>query len=288
MRIGWIGLGNMGIPMVGNLLKAGYQVTVYNRSKDKADPLLSQGALWADKPSQLWNNSDVVISMVSDDEAVKAIYKQGILFDSKQTGKIAIDMSTVSPDTSKWLAKQCNEYGIQFLDAPVSGSVQPAREGKLLVLVGGDQEVFEKVRSIFEVLGKMVLYLGTTGSGSNAKLAINLLLGITVQGIAESVLFAEKQGIKTEDMLAIINESAVGTAISRGKTPSILADEYPAAFALKHAAKDLRLAIGAGADLPVGQAANQTFQTALKEGLGELDLMAILQYLQKQKELVKL
>jgi 3-hydroxyisobutyrate dehydrogenase len=288
MRIGWIGLGNMGIPMAGNLLKAGYQVTIYNRSKDKALPLLSQGALWADKPSHLWNESDVVISMVSDDEAVKAIYKQGVMFDSKQTGKIAIDMSTVSPDTSKLLAKQCGEYGIPFLDAPVSGSVQPAREGKLLVLAGGEKDVFEKVLPIFEVLGKMALYLGPTGSGSNAKLAINLLLGITVQGIAESVLFAEKKGIKKEDMLTIINESAVGTAISRGKTPSILADEFPAAFALKHAAKDLRLANEAGAGLPVGQAAHQTYQAALNEGLGELDLMAVLQYLQKQKELVKL
>ncbi len=283
MRIGWIGLGNMGIPMATNLLNAGYDVTIFNRTKSKAEPLIALGAGFADKPSALFDTCDLVITMVSDDEAVKAVYtgENGLLSGAAQ-GKIAVDMSTVSPNTSVFLAERCKAAGASFLDAPVSGSVQPAKEGKLIIMAGGDAETFAKVKPVFEVLGKMALHLGPNGAGSNAKLAINLLLGITVQGIAESVLFAKEHGIRTEDMLTIINESAVGTAISRMKTPSILSGEFPAAFALKHMAKDLRLAREAGAPFPLAESANASYQAALREGYGEQDLMAILSFLATQ------
>lgn len=285
MKIGWIGLGNMGIPMAGNLLKAGYELSVYNRTKEKSKALLEQGASFAESPSQLLQDCDVVISMLADDQAVKEVYlgAGGLLAHPVADKKILIDMSTVSPSTSRQLYEACNNAGISFLDAPVSGSVQPAKEGKLVIMVGGDQESYEKVKPIFDVLGKLSLYLGQPGSGSSAKLAINLLLGITVQGIAESVLFANQLGIKTEDILTIINESAVGTAISRLKSSSILQGEYPAAFALKHMAKDLRLANDAVHLTPAADAVYRTYQTALREGLGELDVMAIMKHLEKRE-----
>jgi 3-hydroxyisobutyrate dehydrogenase len=282
MNIGWIGLGNMGIPMVKNLLKAGYPVQVFNRTESKASEVVEQGAINAEAISKLVENSDVIITMVSDDQAVKELYlgKEGLLH-TKLTGKTLIDMSTVSANTSKEVYKGLKKLGAQFLDAPVSGSVQPAREGNLIVLVGGDEEVYQEVKAVFEPLSKMSLYLGDSGSGSNAKLAINLLLGITVQGIAESVLFAKSQGIRTEDMLEIINESAVGTAISKLKTSSILDNEFPAAFALKHMAKDLRLAKETSKLNPLGESTNNTFQEAL-ENLGDNDVMAVLQYLNER------
>ncbi|MBP3041561.1 NAD(P)-dependent oxidoreductase [Bacillaceae bacterium Marseille-Q3522] len=284
MNIGWIGLGNMGNPMAANLLKAGYPVEVYNRTKAKALPLVENGAKPAEDVQQLVNNSDVIITMVSDDQAVKEVYfgENGI-FTADLANKILIDMSTVSPESSQFIEEKAKENGASFLDAPVSGSVQPAKEGNLIVLVGGEEEVFQKVKQVFEPLSKLTLYLGRSGAGNNAKLAINLLLGITIQGIAETVLFAEKQGISAENMLKIITESAVGTPISKLKRPSILSNQYPAAFALKHMAKDLRLAKGAGSLLPIGDATYKTFQESLADQLGEEDVMAVIRYLQQQK-----
>lgn len=280
MIIGWIGLGNMGVPMASNLIRAGFEVYVYNRTKSKAEPLLEMGAHFVDQPEQLYRTCDIVITMVSDDQAVKEIYTGANSFLQTATpGKIAIDMSTVSPDTSKALAQACAKRGVSFLDAPVSGSVQPAKEGNLIIMVGGEEQTYLKAKPVFEVLGKMSLFLGENGSGSNAKLAINLLLAITVEGLAETVLFAEQRGIRKEDMLSIITESAVGTPIARMKQPSIMSEEFPAAFALKHMAKDLRLAQEAGASLPIAETVTGTYQTALKEGLGDLDVMAIFKFL---------
>jgi len=191
---------------------------------------------------------------------------------------MAVDMSTISPDTSRFLAEHAKQAGLRFLDAPVSGSVGPAKEGKLVIMVGGEQADFEVAKPMLDKLGKAAFYMGPNGAGTSAKLAINLLLGITVQGVSETLLFARSLGIGTEQMLDIISESAVGTPLIRGKAASILADDYPAAFALKHMAKDLRLANEAGVSTPLAESVNATYRHALEEGLGELDLMAILRH----------
>ncbi|MFS0558035.1 NAD(P)-dependent oxidoreductase [Brevibacillus sp. 179-C9.3 HS] len=281
MIIGWIGLGNMGIPMASNLLAAGYDVRVWNRTPGKAAPLVALGAKETATLSDLVAQCDVLFTMVSDDDAVKAIYTgtDGLLSLSIQ-GKLAVDMSTISPDTSRYIAEQAQEAGLRFLDAPVSGSVGPAKEGKLVIMVGGEQADFEVAKPMLDKLGKAAFYLGPNGAGTSAKLAINLLLGITVQGVSETLLFARSLGIGTEQMLDIISESAVGTPLIRGKAASILADDYPAAFALKHMAKDLRLANEAGVSTPLAESVNATYRHALEEGLGELDLMAILRHLE--------
>lgn len=280
MKIGWIGLGHMGIPMATNLHKAGYELTVWNRNREKVKELLALGAKTVEHVRELWRDCDVVITMLSDDQAVKEIYTgaNGIIT-PEGAGKIAIDMSTVSPQTSSFLAKHCAAEGISFLDAPVSGSVQPARDGALIIMVGGEARTYEQVKPLFEVLGKMSLHLGEHGSGSKAKLAINLLLGITVQGIAETVLYAQSMGIAPKEMLTIISESAVGTGTSRAKTPAILAHEFPAAFPLKHMAKDLRLAHETGARSPLAESVYASYQAALQEGFGDEDVMAIMRLL---------
>lgn len=283
MKLGWIGLGNMGVPISLNLLKAGHSVTVFNRTASKASELISAGAVQAQSLEELVQSSDVVFTMVSDDVAVKDLYLSKRLLELAKQGQVFIDMSTVAPATSREIYTAAKDKGIGFVDAPVSGSVAPAKEGNLLVLAGGEEETYNKVKELFEPIGKMSIYLGESGSGSNAKLAINLLLGITVQGIAESVLFAEEQGIKVEDMLTIINESAVGTAISKMKTPAILKDEYPAAFALKHMAKDLRLAKETGELNAIGNSAYHTYKNALARELGELDVMGVIKELRSKK-----
>jgi len=285
MKIGWIGLGNMGVPMASNLLQAGYELYVWNRTPEKTAVLCEKGAKRADSLEQLVETCDVLFTMVSDDAAVKEIYTgtDGILASSAVRGKLAVDMSTISPDTSRIIAEQAKQAGLRFLDAPVSGSVGPAKEATLVIMVGGEQTDYEEAKPMLDKLGKIALHMGSNGAGTSAKLAINLLLGITVQGVSETLLFARSLGIGTEQMLQIISESAVGTPLIRGKAASILADDYPAAFALKHMTKDLRLAREAGVSTPLAESAAATYRHALVDGLGDLDLMAILRYLDSNK-----
>ncbi|MDH4616419.1 NAD(P)-dependent oxidoreductase [Brevibacillus sp. AY1] len=285
MKIGWIGLGNMGVPMASNLLQAGYELYVWNRTPERTVALLEKGAKNTDSLAHLVEICDVLFTMVSDDAAVKEIYtgSQGILSAASVQGKLAVDMSTISPETSRLIAEQSKRVGLRFLDAPVSGSVGPAKEATLVIMAGGEQQDFEEAKPLLDKLGKIALHLGPNGAGTSAKLAINLLLGITVQGVSETILFARSLGIGTEQMLQIISESAVGTPLIRGKAPSILADDYPAAFALKHMTKDLRLAREAGVATPLAESAEASYRHALENGMGDLDLMAILRYLSNQK-----
>lgn len=283
-QVGWIGLGNMGTPIVKNLLGAGYAVSVYNRTKSKEQPLVTAGATTAATPQQLLQQCDIVFTMVSNDEAVRQVYTgaDGLL-SQPQKEKLIIDMSTVAPTTSRYVGALCKGSGINFLDAPVSGSVQPAEEGTLIILVGGAEAAYQKAKPLFDIIGKLSIHLGENGAGSAAKLAINYLLGLNLQGLAEAVLFARQNGIATNDMLTIINEGACGNGITRGKTPAILANEFPAAFALKHLVKDLRLAKEAGLDMPLFAPLFQSYQRALQNGLGEKDVMAIMEYLEEME-----
>jgi len=290
-RIGWIGLGNMGVPMVKNLLKAGFEVTVYNRTAAKAAPLQEAGAKLAVSPAALWETADTIITMVADDAALQQIHqgKDGLLAGAAaygpgaRSGATVIDMSTVSPATSRDLAAKLAAWGVDYLDAPVAGSVKPAELGQLVIMVGGKKEVYERAAPIFEKLGKAQFYLGQQGSGNNAKLAINTLLAFNMQGLAESVLFASEHGIRPEAMLAIIGESAVANAITKMKTANILQANYQPAFALKHLAKDLRLAQGQGLHTPAGEVIHDSYQQALVEGWGEKDISAIFPFLMGEK-----
>ncbi len=281
-HIGWIGLGNMGNPIVKNLLKAGFPVTVYNRTKGKETEVVSAGATVADSPLQLAEQCDVIMIMVSDDNAVKQIFTvdNGLLATSL-TGKLIIDLSTVSPQTSRELSELCKKNGAEFMDAPVSGSVKPAQDATLILMVGGETETFEKAKPMFDVIGKLALHLGTAGAGSSAKLAINYFLGITLQGFAETILFSDKMGIKLDDMLTIINEGAVGSGITKTKSQNVVNNNYSAAFPLKHLAKDLKLAKDQGLNTPLLTPLLDSYQSALKEGYGEDDVIAILNYLKK-------
>lgn len=283
LKIGWIGLGNMGNPMAKNLLKAGLEVTVFNRTKDKEQDLISAGATSAATPEALLQACDVVITMLSNDEAVKEVFEseQGLL-SKDNPGKIIINMSTVSPETSRYLATICSKKQVHFIDAPVSGSVKPAQEGSLVILVGANNADYEIVKPIFEILGKVAIHVGEAGVASAAKLAINYLLGLNLQGLAETVLFAEKNGVSKEDMLNIINQGACGNGITAIKAPAILNDSYPAAFALKHLVKDLRLAKEAGLDSPLIHPLYDSFVLAQEEGLGDQDVMAIISSLKNK------
>jgi len=282
LNIGWIGLGNIGTPMVKNLINAGFNVTVYNRNADKSAAFSENVKVGvASTPAELVATSDFIISMISDDAAVKEVFLgvNGILSVAGNKELIAIDMSTVSPETTQELAAICAKQGIFYLDAPVSGSIKPAEEGQLVIMVGGEEDAYKKAKPIFDILGKSSTYLGHSGKGNVAKLAINLLLGIVTQGLSEAVVFAEKNNVPAADLLPLINAGALGNGVIKMKTENIINNNYKPAFALKLLVKDIKLAKDNGMDTPIGAALYDTIKDASDNGLADEDMISVLKYL---------
>lgn len=284
MKIGFIGLGNMGVPMVTNLVKAGYEVIVYNKTVEKSDTLAKTlGVQISSTPAGLLPESDVIISMLSDDAAVKAVYtgSDGVFSAKRLRDLVVVDMSTVAPETSRTLAREAALVNVAYLDAPVSGSVKPATDAQLVIMAGGPADVFNKIKPILLTLGKSATLLGDHGSGNIAKLAINLFLGITIQGLSEAVVFAAQQGIAPDALLPLINESAVGSGITKIKSANIINRDFSAAFALKLLRKDIRLAEELGLNSPIAHVLASTLQEAVENGLGDEDMAAILKQVEQ-------
>lgn len=274
-KIGWIGLGKMGIPMSKKLLKSGYSLTVFNRNQEKEIELKSLGASVASSPAQVFQKSDVIFVMVTDDAAIKELFfgKDSIL-SLDESEKILVNMSTVSSKISQQISTELQKRGNHYLDAPVSGSVKQAEEGQLVIMAGGEELVFNKVKTLLDTMGKFSLRVGETGAGNAAKLAINTFLAIVTQGISEAVILANQNGIRTSDFLDLLNQSALGSPYIRFKGEAILHENYQAAFALKHLAKDLRLAEDLTFTGPLSRNTYQSFQDA-EPKLGEEDIIAI-------------
>lgn len=281
VKIGFIGLGNMGIPMACQLLKAGYPVLVYNRNKNKDEAVVTAGADKTSSAADVIKRADVVVIMVTDDAAIIEIFtgEHGLLTPSV-TGKYIINMSTVSPEVSRQMAALCESAGNHYVDAPVSGSVKQAQEGQLVIMAGAEEIVFDAVKPILGAMGKLILRVGSTGAGNTVKLAINTLLAIQAQGLAETINFANQQGIKTEDLLTLVNNSAIGTVFGKIKGEAIIQENFKAAFALKNIAKDLRLAKDLGLNSPLANTAYTSFQQA-EAKFGNEDIIAIVKALNK-------
>lgn len=280
LKIGWIGLGHMGIPMVMNLIKTGFDVCVYNRTTDKMKPVVDAGAKCCGSVNDLCNKTDIIFTMLSNDDAVKSVFDQLLQSDVKD--KLFINMSTISPSLAIALAINCKDKNSNYLDAPVSGSVKPATDGTLLILVGGEQKDYDKALPIFEKLGKLSLLLGKAGQGTKAKLAINFYMSVVIEGLAETVNFAEGQGISKEAMMLIVNESACESPMSKMKTASIIEDNYPAAFPLKYMLKDVGLARNEGLNSELSLTMQNAYQKAKDKGLGDNDLMAVIKSLKDE------
>ena len=282
-KVGWIGVGAMGKPMAENLLKSVYNLSVYNRTKSEAQKLGSLGAKVAGTPKELMNEADVVFIMVSDDQAVQEVFHgdHGLLSSDKEN-KIIINMSTVSPQISKELAQHCAKSNHSYLDAPVSGSVKQATDASLVIMVGGEEEICKRVKPLLEELGKKVYYIGDAGTGNQTKLAVNLFLSIVTQGLGEAVLFANEMGVEANQILDVINEGGLSSPYVKAKSKSILENDYPSAFSLKHMAKDLRLAKENHFNFALGNATFDSFNDAVRT-LGDFDVMAIIKYLKSTK-----
>ncbi len=277
---GWIGTGQMGTPMVKNLLKAGFSVNVYNRTPEKAQLLTASGAKRFDSAQDVVHQSDVTFLMLSNGAAINAVMNAGDgLLAAMQPGKTIIDMSTIAPEDSQAFARQVTEKGGRYIDAPVSGSVGAAEAAQLVILAGAMESELVPYQPHFDALGKKTIAFGQVSKGSSAKLAINLLLAITGQGIAESLLLAEKAEIDRDSMLELIGQSSMNTGLFQFKKEMYRNQAFPPAFMLELMTKDLGLitdeAARLGLDLPLAHDAFATYSAAKDHGRGKEDMAAV-------------
>lgn len=285
-RIGFIGLGIMGRAMAANILKKGYQLTVYNRTPDKATALCEAGATAATSPAQLADNSDVIILMLTGQEAVDAVLAgdSGLLAGDCRD-KTVINMSTVPPACSKDWAVQLAEHGITMIDAPVSGSKVPAEQGALVILAGGPGNAIRTQEPLLLCMGKKVIYCGETGSGSSMKLAINLLLGIMMEGMAEALHLAERSGLAVETLLDAVASGPLACTLFQLKEDMFRTNTYPPQFPFKHMAKDMQFVVAAAEEndacLPLGTELANLFSPDADTGLMEQDFAAVKTLLEK-------
>lgn len=280
-QVALLGLGIMGSGMAGNLLRKGFPLMVYNRTREKADPFVAQGARVADTPAEAAEGADVILSMVGDDEASRAVWlgENGALSRVK-SGAVAVECSTLTLDWVRELAQTAAARGCKFLDAPVTGSKAAAAEGKLVLLVGGDASTFQDVRPALEAVSSTIAHLGPVGAGATYKLINNMIAAVQVAALAEGLALADAAGLNLEALAPLINNGAINSNIVRGKLPRMLEHRYDDPdFALKWLQKDvgyaLKLGEAFGAPLETVHAALKVISAARDKGLGEMDMAAV-------------
>jgi 3-hydroxyisobutyrate dehydrogenase len=282
-RIAFLGLGTMGGGMARQLLRAGFPLSVYNRSAEKAQPLVEEGAEIAATPRDAAAGAAIVISMVADDEASRGMWlgADGALAGTKP-GTILIESSTLSVAWVRELAAKAGDAGCELLDAPVTGSRPQAAAGELCFLIGGPAGALETARPALEVMGRAIVHLGPTGSGALLKLINNFLCGVQAASLAEALALVEKSGLNRDAALVLLTGGAPGSPLLKTLSARMVADEFmPPNFLLRLMAKDLTYASAelAAQDIEpmTGKAALQVYQNAIAHGDGERDLSAVIQ-----------
>lgn len=278
--VGFVGLGAMGSRMVERLISKGHTVIGYNRTKRRADWLVPKGLISVDSPREVAERTNIVFSMVADTGAVKDITQgaEGIIA-GISTGKIYVDMSTISPEYTRILAEQCARAGAHMLDAPVSGSVITLAEGKLSVMVGGEKSAFNKVLPILKDIGSKVTHTGPIGSAVTLKIAINIGLAVQMAAFSESILLAEKAGIPRELAVDVLVNSVTGSPMIKYRGPFVLGHPEKALFDCSMMQKDLNLAAELGlrynVPLPTTTVAAELIKAARAMGIGHYDFAVL-------------
>ena len=241
-KIGFIGMGLMGVPMACHLVDAGHEVRVWNRSPGKTGSLVARGAIEASSPADAAANSEITITIVSDSQDVHAVVAEpNGVGEGATAGSIVIDMSTISPATSKALAAELKQRDISFLDAPVTGGVAGAEAGTLSILVGGEDEAFARALPIFEILGGNVTHVGPSGAGHTSKLANQMLVAGCMVGISEALVFAKKAGLDLDKWFSAVENGAGASWHLSNMGPKVIDGDFSAGYMVKHHQKDLRL-----------------------------------------------
>jgi 3-hydroxyisobutyrate dehydrogenase len=270
-RIGFIGLGIMGRPMAGNLLRAGYPLTVWNRSRPGIEALVGQGAAEAANPREVAERSDVVITIVGDSSDVEEVaLGPGGIVEAARPGLIHIDMTTIAPEVTRSIADRLAETGVDMLDAPVSGGEQGAIKATLSIMAGGREETFERCRPILEALGKKLVYCGACGSGQVVKLCNQVVVGLNLLGVCEALVLAGKAQVDPERMLEAVGAGAASSWAVLNLGPKMLERDFRPGFKVAHQQKDLRLALNTarerGAPLPGTALVHQLFAAVEAQG----------------------
>lgn len=285
-RIGFIGLGIMGGAMSMNLLRAGFPLTVWNRTAEKMRPLLEAGAKPAKSPKEVAKGSDIVIDMVTDSKDVEEVLigEEGVIHGA-QPGTIVVDMSTISPIVTREIAERLGKKGIRMLDAPVSGGDIGARNATLSIMVGGDADAYEECLPVFQAMGKTITYIGGHGDGQVCKAVNQILVGVNVLGVAEALMFAVKAGVDVDRVVAAVSGGAAGSWQLANNGPKMLKGDYAPGFKVKDYLKDLRIIMETAAETktPLVETAvvQQMFRHLDAEGLRDKGTQAVIVAVEK-------
>jgi len=284
-NVGFIGLGIMGAPMALNLVKAGFNVTAYNRTRSKAEPLARAGGRIAATPAEAARDAEVIVTIVSDTAAMEEVVcgKAGVL-ETVRSEAILIDSSTISPAVSRKLASLLAGKGASLLDAPVTGSKHGAEKGELTFMIGGERAVLERAMPVLKVLGKKHIYCGQQGLGLAAKLAMNAILATMVEIFSEGFVMAAKAGVPPQTLLEIMQSSLARSGIIDFKAPFVFKGDFTPYFPLKLMHKDLELAMEAAyaqnLPMPATAAVKEVYGAAKAQGQGDLDYAAVITFLE--------
>lgn len=285
-RVGFIGLGIMGLPMAQNLIKAGYPLAVHARRPDMMEPLVNVGATACENAQVVAAQSDITFTMVSDTADVEQVIlgEQGVIHGA-QSGSVVVDMSTISPSATRHIAELLNNKGVQMLDAPVSGGEQGAIDGTLSIMVGGKEETFQRVLPLFEVLGKNIVHIGEHGTGQVTKACNQIVIAQTLVAVSEAFILARVSGADPAKVRAALLGGFAGSRVLETHGQRILEHNFKPGFKARLHQKDLRICMEAahelGIALPGAALATQTVNALIGEGLGEEDSSALATILER-------
>lgn len=282
-KVGFIGTGVMGSSMAANLMHAGYRVSVYSRSKTKADKLISEGAIWEGSPAELARKCNVIMTMVGYPEDVEQLYfgQDGII-ENAAPGSYLVDTTTSRPDLAGRVFEAAKNRGLHALDAPVSGGDLGAKNATLTIMVGGDPEDFEAVRDILEILGKTVVLQGSAGAGQHTKMANQIAIAGSLAGAVEAIKYSESAGLDPRRVLVSIGPGSAGSWQLNNMVPRMLDGNFEPGFYVKHFLKDLRIALDAAKAmkirLPLLEQAESVFDAMQESGFGEKGTQSLYLY----------
>lgn len=289
MKVGLIGTGMLGNAVGLHLLHSGYQLTAFNRTKEKTKELKKNGAHIVSTPKEVAENSDIVISVVRDANAVKQISfeKDGVIHGNHE-GLVVCDMSTINPIESKNIAQKFLEYGISMLDTPVMGGPNVAIKGELVMMAAGNKNTFDKCKKLLDTIANKVFFLGENGTAHAVKLAMNLQITMLALAISEGITLARGANVDPKIFLEILNSTYFKTGMSENKAYKMIQDQFDATFTLENLKKDIvtisETSKSLGLELPMIKKAEEVYENAVKEGFGNLDYTGILEYIKKLNE----
>ncbi len=289
MKIGFIGLGIMGSRMAANLQKKGHELVVYNRTRQKADPLITNGAIWASTPADVAKQVTIIFTMLAKPDAVAEtalLGKNGFL-NHLASNSLWIDCSTVSPSFSRLMADEAKQRRIRFIDAPVGGSKGPAEQGQLLFFVGGEKTDVEEAKPLLEAMGKTVYHVGGHGMGTSLKMVNNLILAQAMVAFSEALVLGESLGISKQALFNTLLGSPVVAPFLAFKRQKIEEGKFDAEFPLQWMHKDMQLAAETayeiGVAMPAANVTKEIYALAMRNGLGEQDFSVVYKLLREKK-----